>query len=144
MGFGRTKMQNNNPIIQQVINTILEVFPTIEGVYIFGSTGTEFEKKESDVDIAILSDSPMTSIQVWNLSQKIAVAINKDVDLVDLHEVSTVFCFQIISTGKRVYCRDKNICDNFEMIAYSSYLRLNEERKEILDDIKNRGQIFNG
>ena len=130
--------------VEYAIQTIVEALPDVAGIYIFGSAGTNFEKKDSDIDLAILTISPILPAFLWDLSQIIAVHLSKDVDLINLKDASTVFCFQIISTGKRVYCRDQAICDEFEMLAYSSYLRLNEERKEIIDAIKKRGQIFNG
>jgi predicted nucleotidyltransferase len=137
-------MLNSDDIVKQAINSIVEHTPDIAGIYIFGSMGTAFENQNSDLDLAILPISPITSVQLWTLSQQIAASINKDVDLINLLEASTVFRFQVISTGRRVYCHDQKICDEFEMTTYSMYLRFNEERKEILDAIKNRGQILNG
>lgn len=137
-------MKQYDTIVQQAVQTVLETLPDVAGIYLFGSTGTSFETKESDIDLAVLPVSPVSPTQLWTLSQKIAVLLSRDIDLINLKDASTVLRFQIISTGKRIYCNDQAVCDEFEMVAYSSYLRFNEERKEILEAIKNRGQIFNG
>lgn len=129
---------------KKIIDVLLSDVPDIIGIYIFGSMGTSFEKESSDVDIAILLKTQLSSETRWSIAQKMAIILNRDVDLIDLLQATTVFSFQIISTGRRIYCNDKYACDFFEMLTYSRYLRLNEERKEIIDAIKKRGQIFNG
>ena len=52
--------------------------------------------------------------------------------------------YQIIGKGKRIFCNDPIYCDFFETTIYSAYVRFNDERRELLDDIKKRGQIYNG
>lgn len=128
--------------MKKVIDDILNALPEVAGIYLFGSTGTPFEKKESDLDLAVLTLITLSPMTLWELSQRIARTLKKEVDLINLRDTSTVFAFQIITTGKRIYCHNQLVCDEFEMITYSNYLRLNEERKEILDAIKNRGRIF--
>lgn len=48
---------------------------------------------------------------------------------------------QVISTGKRLYCGDRLACERFEDYVYAAYARLNEERRGILEDIRQRGTI---
>jgi hypothetical protein len=49
---------------------------------------------------------------------------------------------QVMQNGKLIYSADKFKCDLFETEALTDYLRFNEERKEILEDIKSRGTVF--
>lgn len=137
-------MNRNDSIVQQVNTIIIERIPNLIGIYLYGSLGTPYENKESDIDLAVLTATSISFQSLWQLSQEIAIKINKDVDLISLREASTVLCFQILTKGQRIYCSDQNKCDEFEMLAYSNYLRLNEERKEIIDAIKKRGQILDG
>src|SRR6185437_9681439 len=92
------------------VNLILEIIkqkiPGLQAVYLFGSTGTSYETSESDLDIAILASTCLAPLQKWHLSQEIALLIKRNVDIVDLKEASTVLRMEIISTGKRIYCRD--------------------------------------
>lgn len=108
----------------------------------YPSVSKEEETEESDLDLAILLDKPADTIKLWDLAQKIATRIQREVDLIDLLAATTVFCFQIISTAKRIDNQNLQSCDSFEDLSYSMYLRLNEQRKEILDEIKNRGRIY--
>ncbi len=50
--------------------------------------------------------------------------------------------FQVISTGKRIYCVDETACGTFDMLTYSTYQRLERERKEIVEVIKERGSVY--
>jgi predicted nucleotidyltransferase len=129
-------------IIQEAIEIIKKNIKDVMGIYIFGSFATSFATKESDLDIAILGTEKFKEIFLWELAQKIASKINKDVDLVDLLNVSTVLRFQIINEGKLVYCRDKKKCNFFENKTDSLYLDLNIIRKDILEDIKKRKGVY--
>ncbi|CAN5252432.1 type II toxin-antitoxin system antitoxin [soil metagenome] len=131
-------------VTELAVPLICKAIPGVSGIYLFGSIGTPYETPASDVDLAILPTKTISTLKCWKLAQKVAETVQRDVDLIDLLQASTVFRFQIISTGKRIYCRDKNSCDRFEMTVYSTYLRFNEERREILEDIKKRGRIYNG
>lgn len=131
--------------INQVIEIIKQNVPDVRAIYIFGSSGTPFETRESDLDIAILTSTHLDSLKRWHLSQEIALAIKRDVDLISLREASTVLRIEIINSGKRIYCKDPDACDLFETAVYSSYVHFNEDRQDLLNDIKKRGgQILHG
>lgn len=114
----------------------------LQAVYIFGSQVTEFAHAGSDVDIAILCNQPLSAERRWELSNKLAKLLQCDVDIVDLKSVSTVMQFQVIYTGKRIYCKEPGKQEFFETYVYSDYIRLNEQRHEIIEDIKKRGSIY--
>jgi len=84
----------------------------------------------------------MDSASLWGVAQDIAKVIGKNVDLVDLLQASTVMRMQVISTGKRLYCSNLIVCEQFEDYVYVAYARLNEERRGILEDIKQRGTVY--
>jgi len=130
--------------VGQAIQLILQHRSDILAIYLFGSHGTPYENKESDLDIAILPLHPFDSLQRWQLAQEVAYAIHRDVDLIDLTQASTVLRFQIIGLGKRVFCSNPFASDLFETTTYSAYVRFNDERRELLDAIKKRGRILNG
>ena len=54
-----------------------------------------------------------------------------DISFVSLD--NPVFSKQVIAHGKRIYSRDQQLCEEFEMYTYSFYAKLNDERKEILE-----------
>lgn len=125
-----------------IIDLLCEHLPKVIAIYSFGSSGTPYERKDSDVDLAVLSQSPVDSAYLWEVAQKIAKVIGKNVDLIDLLQASTVMRSQVISATKRLYCCDCQACESFEDYVYASYARLNEERQGILADIKQRGTVY--
>jgi predicted nucleotidyltransferase len=122
-------------ILNKAQEKLLSTFPNLLAIYVFGSFGTQYEIDTSDLDLALISPTPLDPVQLWYLAQEIARKIDRDVDLVDLREASTVFRFQVITNGSRIYCRNKIDCDFLETSYISMYLRLNEERKEMINDI---------
>ena len=103
-------------------------------IYIFGSYAKNNERRNSDLDIAILTDIEIDKYDLFLLSQKLADKINCDVDLVDLKMATTVFKAQIIQ-GELVYCSDDNLKAKFELDTLRKYAKLNEEREEILQRV---------
>jgi uncharacterized protein len=111
-------------------------------IYQFGSFGTAYERPDSDIDLAVLAKQALEPILLWNLAQEVSAELHQDVDLLDLRSVSTVMRAQVIAYGQRLYCKDTLTCDLFEVMAYSSYARLNESRRDILEDIQTRGSVY--
>lgn len=120
---------------------LFEALPDLLAVYVFGSASTVYERAGSDLDLAILSARPLESVFVWELGERIAACIGRDVDLVDLRRASTVMIAQIVSSGRRLSCADEAHCAAFEAHAFSDYARLNEERRDIVADIRARGLV---
>jgi hypothetical protein len=69
-------------------------------------------------------------------------ALGKDVDLLNARQVSTVFQKEIVAKGRLLYCADKYAVDEFEMLTLSYYQKLNEERKEILEEFERTGKAY--
>ena len=44
----------NEPTAGVIIKTVLSYYPAVQGIYLFGSFGTEDEWPDSDIDIALL------------------------------------------------------------------------------------------
>ncbi len=128
--------------VTDIVRLASKNLPGLISIYRFGSWGTPYARADSDVDLAVLFQGAMDSAHLWDVAQNIARVIGKDVDLVDLLQASTVMRMQVISTGKRLYCSDQMVCEQFEDYVYVAYARLNEERRDILEDIKQRGTVY--
>lgn len=122
--------------LEKAIEDIKEKYPDVWAIYLFGSYDTPYERADSDLDLAILLKDKADSLTLWELSQTIASHLNIDVQLIDLRQASTVFQNEIIRNERRIFCRIPKECDEQESLYLAMYLRLNEERKEILDDFK--------
>lgn len=108
---------------------ITSAIPHLFAIYVFGSFGTKYERKDSDVDLAVLAQQPTDPVVLWNLAQEIAIAIDRDVDLIDLKNASTVFRHVIISSGTRFYTKDETYAAFVENSYNSMYLRFKDDRE---------------
>jgi len=123
---------------KSIIDIVLKHFVDVEAIYLFGSIINKELHKESDVDIALLlpeqTAENVGSLFMNELRSELESFLKRDVDLVNLRIVSTVLQKEIIAADKRIYCSNKYAADKFEMLTLSYYQKLNEERKEILEE----------
>ncbi|WP_121958036.1 nucleotidyltransferase domain-containing protein [Petrotoga sp. 9PWA.NaAc.5.4] len=126
----------------EIIKNFLIKNLDVDVIYLFGSSVKNIMREDSDIDIAFLSEKSVDAFDLFLLSQKLADLVGREVDLIDIKKASTVFQTQIISTGLVIYSYDEKKRAIFEMITYKSYARLNEEREEILNKIKESGSIY--
>ena len=111
-------------------------------IYLFGSMAADAVHDSSDIDIAVLPHEPIANLKRWDIQQELATALGRAVDLVDLRSASTVMRLQVVTTGDLLYEGDNTKQAEFEMLALSMYARLNQERREILDQVKREGRVY--
>lgn len=127
---------------QIIINLLQEkLSPSI--IYLFGSMVKGTVHKDSDIDIAfVMNGTPMEKYDLFFVAQQLASQLNRDVDLIDLKESSTVFQAQVVHTGKVIYCANEQQKAQFEMKVFKMYAKLNEERAHIITEAFERGTIY--
>ncbi|MDG5788874.1 nucleotidyltransferase domain-containing protein [Evansella sp. AB-P1] len=131
----------NNKELQIIVEHLVEnASPYL--IIMFGSTVKGNLKKDSDFDIAFLSDVNIGKYELFMTSQELASKINRNVDLIDLNQANTVFQAQIIHTGKVIYCTDEKKKAQFELKTLKMYAKLNEERFHIIRNIEESGSIY--
>jgi len=124
-----------------IIELLKKEIPELQALYLFGSYADGTATDESDIDIAYLTTELLSSTQRWDISQKLATLLSRDVDLVELSQTNTIFRYQILSTGFRIYGSGYDV-ESFETLAYSFYLRFQEERKPIVDEIMKDKSVY--
>lgn len=134
-------------IKEKIARIVLGQYPTVLGIYLFGSFMTEDEWPDSDVDIALLLP-PLEAKQAHHLAisdcaAELARSIGRDVDLLNARTVSTVFQKEIVTKGRLIYCSNRYAVDEFEMLTLSSYQKLNEERAGIIESALADGRFYN-
>ena len=112
----------------------------------FGSYGTEDEWPDSDVDVAVLLPPTQAketgSLLLSELRFDLEALSLRDVDLINVRRVDTVFQKEIVFADRRIYCADRYAADEFEMLVLSYYQKLNEERAEIIRDALETGRFI--
>ena len=131
-----------NEIKEQLIEKVKqEVNPAF--IILFGSFAKDTVREESDIDLAYFSSNKqLSSYDRFLLSNELALIGGREVDLVDIKEIDTVFTMQIFAQGIPIYLQDENEFIRQRMRAYSMYATLNEQRAVIINDIKKRGSVY--
>lgn len=128
-------------IEKQLINLIqTKINPDF--IILFGSFAKGTYRDDSDIDLAYFSKEQLSSYERFLLVGELAVMAGREVDLVDIKQLDTVFTIQIFSQGIPIYIQDENEFTRQKMRAYSMYATLKEQRAAVIESIKERGSVF--
>jgi predicted nucleotidyltransferase len=116
--------------------------PAVSAIYRFGSSVIDATRADSDIDIAVLAPEPLDPLVRFDLQERVASAIHRSVDLIDLRRTSTVMASQVVTQGVVLDEPDPAARARFEDFVYSSYARLNEERRAILERVRIEGTVY--
>lgn len=130
----------------QIIQTVLTHYPQTQAIYLFGSYAAGQQNADSDVDIALLLPPIVAkeagAFPLSPLHLSLADQLGQEVDLINLRLVTSVFQKEIITEGQRIFCADVYAADEFEMLVFSFYQKLNEERRGILKAFAQTGRAY--
>ena len=133
------------PIEQEdrvAVATIRSVVPGLVAIYRFGSSVSSEHSPGSDVDLAVLAAAPIDPLLRFDLQERLAAALRRSVDLVDLRTASPVMAIQVIGKGRLLLDNDASARGRFEDLTYGVYARLNEERRGILERVAAEGTVY--
>ncbi len=128
----------------EVVGLLRRSLPGLRAVYLFGSAAQGTEHAGSDVDLAVWAEAPLSARERFVLAEACARRLHREVDLVDLSAVSTALAAQVVGGGELLFARDPVAVAEFEVAVLAKYCRLNEERQDLLADIRRRGTIHGG
>ena len=130
--------------IKEILNKMVEYLKNEINpfaIILFGSYSRNTQNKESDIDIAIKGNN-IDLKKIYELKQKLEDISQKDVDLVDLDDISDVFRYEILMNGIKLFCQDDYKYDLYKLDMCREYLELNESRQDIIQRVKNGGSIY--
>ncbi|SHI72542.1 Predicted nucleotidyltransferase [Tangfeifania diversioriginum] len=129
---------NKKQTERKITNFLKKAIPGLLGIYIFGSFAENRLTPDSDIDIAFLTWEKISTVEKWKIQEELASLLDIDIDLVDLKDASVVLRAEVVENGERIYTENEYECDNFEVTTYSMYADLNETRKDILNEYKEK------
>lgn len=91
-------MEQNNHIRQ-----VLALHGFVRLAMLFGSSAQGRATSESDLDLAVLTDAPLSSDRKMALIGSLASAIGRPVDLIDLRVAGEPLLGQILKHGVRLF-----------------------------------------
>ncbi len=87
---------------EQTLQRVIHRHPHITLAILFGSCASGSAKPDSDIDIAVAAERPLTLDERAELVTEISEATGRPVDLIDLAEVGEPLLGQILTKGKRL------------------------------------------
>lgn len=127
-------MEEKLEIIKKII---LEKFEC-EAIILFGSYARGTQRIDSDIDIAIKPKEEITKKDIFYLTQEIEEKIETDLDLVNLDNIGDGFRYEILISGKNIYCEDELKFELYKLDMYREYFELNECLEWVMNEAKNK------
>jgi len=81
--------------------------PSVVLAFLFGSLAKGHVSGDSDLDIAVLTSTPLTADARILLIEDLALAFGRPIDLIDLDQAHNPLLQQILTKGRRVICQDQ-------------------------------------
>ena len=100
---------NKRKISSSLKNKIIDICKkekNILTVYIFGSYGTNYQRKDSDLDLAILFDESPEVMRQMELAGKFELKLGIEVDLINLNKADIILKHDVITKGEKIYSQD--------------------------------------
>lgn len=82
--------------------TVLAAHPEIKLAIVYGSAARGQAGPNSDIDVAVKADRPLTAQQSMALIEDLATATGRPVDLIDLARVGEPLLGEIVRHGQRI------------------------------------------
>lgn len=125
-----------------IVDELRAALPDVLAIYRFGSSVGGTTHRGSDIDVAILARAPLAPARRFDLQERLAARLGRDVDLVDLAAATPVLAIQVVAHGTVLLDADPVARGHFEDRTFSAYARLNEERRAILDRVRSEGTVY--
>lgn len=130
-----------HPLDAEIVEVLKAGLADLRLVYRYGTAGGAYARPDSDLDLAILAGHRLSLDEILQLSGQLSRIARCDVDLNDLRALPVSLRVQIVLDGALLYAADAAEASAYATHTLSDYVRLNEARREILNDIRARGSI---
>lgn len=127
-------------LILEKLKSFFKNEPELELAFLMGSYAKGTARKDSDVDVAVLFSSTLSSSDILDLNLRLSAVLKKEVDLVVLNTAGPIIKMQALKTGILIY-RTKNTYEDFFTHTLYEYEDLKYYRQEIEKNILG-GRIY--
>lgn len=124
-----------------VVNLLQQELPGLRALYLFGSANHGALRSDSDIDLAVWQEDRIPPERRFDLAQRCAASLKRDVDLVEIEGVPLSLQAQIVAEGRKLFVATPVALAFFENTILSRYTAFNEERRPLVEMVMNRGSI---
>jgi predicted nucleotidyltransferase len=133
----RTNSNDNIFDIELSVLNALKHIDYIDFAILFGSYAKDASNHMSDVDIGIYTARDVSLLELGQLSAIVESTVNRNVDIIvmnDLYRERPLFVYDVISNGKVIFSRKRDILTEYRRRAYLYYLDV----RYLIDDVNKR------
>ena len=128
-------MTSGSATTQEIRDRLAPLFSRadIQLVILFGSTARGITHRRSDLDVAILADAPLDTVETT--TQVMGLLLRSEVDVVDLRRASPLLTMEVVRSGSLLYEREPGGYVTFCSLAHRRYVdttKLRLARREAL------------
>ena len=81
---------------------LLSTYPQVRVAILFGSMASASHTPESDLDLALYGERPLSSKLKMDLIQRLASIAKRPIDLIDMRVIGEPLLGEILTKGKRI------------------------------------------
>lgn len=104
--------------------------PRVRLVYLFGSAADAGRSLARDVDVAVLTDPPLSPEELSRLRADLVAATGASIDLIPLNQASIVLTHEVVESGRCLYARSPDLETEFVTRARARYWDFEPYREE--------------
>ena len=128
--------------VKTTILHVLEQFPEVKSAYLFGSAARGQLTSRSDIDVAVAAETKLPLQTRLAIAVQLSKAPHREVDLIDLQEVTGEILQQSLCQGIKLLQKDAGLYarlmlrlwfDQADMMPYRRRI-LAERRRRFLDE----------
>lgn len=98
-----------NEDLEHKLTRLLRSHGGVTAAWLFGSVAAGSAGMSSDVDVAVLGPTPLSSDEKKELIERLAHAAGRPVDLIDLQTTRGPIVGRILQDGRRLFCDDTTL-----------------------------------
>lgn len=95
--------------------------PRVRLVYLFGSAADVERTTVRDVDLAVLTDPPLSEDELLRMRADLVLATEAGIDLISLNDAPVVLAWEVADSGRCLYARDGDAETEFVTRARARY-----------------------
>jgi predicted nucleotidyltransferase len=93
--------------MEAALQKLLSGVPGLEIAFLFGSLARGLGRADSDIDLAVRLDHPLSAAERMDLIDAVSQAVERPVDLVDLRTAGEPTVGQVMRHGRRIWGSDQ-------------------------------------
>lgn len=124
--------------MDQAVDRVVADLPGVQAVYLFGSAATGRDRRDSDVDLAVLAAGRLDAARLFEVRLFLAGLLGRPVDLVDLRSASPIVARQVLAHGRPLRVLDRSAAARWAMVVPSMYEDLKISRAPIEAALRRR------